>query len=86
MASSGQFLQQCLGLLEVGGVKALGEPAIDRGKQRFDMLALLLPQAAEAGGGAQFERLRMLATRHVEGLVEAGLRLGVVVRGLLQQS
>jgi hypothetical protein len=27
-----QRLQQRLGLLEVSGVKALGEPAIDRGK------------------------------------------------------
>jgi hypothetical protein len=37
--------QQGLGLLEVGGAEALGEPAVDRGAQvmRFLVLALLLP-------------------------------------------
>jgi hypothetical protein len=41
-----QHVQQRLGLLEVGGVKALGEPAVDRRQQRmgFGLLALLLPQ------------------------------------------
>ena len=43
-----QLLQQCLGLLQVGGVKALGEPAVDRRQQLagFGPLALLLPQAS----------------------------------------
>ena len=43
-----ECLQQRLGLLEVGRVKALGEPAIDRRQQLvgFGPLALLLPQAA----------------------------------------
>ena len=47
-----QRLQQHLGLLEVGGVKAFGEPAIDRGKQRprFVSLPLLVPQASETSG------------------------------------
>ena len=42
-----QRLQQRLGLLQVGGVKPLGEPAVDRCQQlvRFGPLALLLPQA-----------------------------------------
>jgi len=42
---SRQCLQQCLGLLEVGGVKAFGEPAIDRRQQLagFVDLILLLP-------------------------------------------
>jgi hypothetical protein len=40
-----QRLQQCLGFLEVCGVKPLGEPAVDRGQQliRLGPLALLLP-------------------------------------------
>ena len=43
-----EFLQQRLRLLEVGGVKALGEPAVDRCQQLTGLgaLALLLPQAA----------------------------------------
>jgi hypothetical protein len=52
---SPQLCQQCLGLLEVGGVKALGEPAVDRREQlaRCVPLALLLPQSAQARGRAQ---------------------------------
>src|SRR5215510_16004521 len=48
-----ELLQQGLGLLQVGGVKALGEPAIDRGQQVMRLLALtlLLPQPAQAHGG-----------------------------------
>ena len=49
-------------------------------------LALLLPQPSEAGSGAQFERLGLLGTRHVEGMVKAGARLLVVIRRLLQQQ
>ena len=30
---SSELLQQRLGLLEISGVKALGEPAVDRGQQ-----------------------------------------------------
>src|SRR5215813_4421709 len=43
-----QRVQQCPGLLQVGGVKALGEPPVDRGQQLVGRgaLALLLPQAA----------------------------------------
>ena len=47
---SGQRSEERLGLLEVGGVKALGEPAIDRCQQRagVGLLALLLPQPSQA--------------------------------------
>ena len=50
-----QFIQQCPGLLQVGGVKALGEPAVDRREQHvgFGTLALLLLQASKAHGRAQ---------------------------------
>src|SRR5215831_6251600 len=43
---SGERCQQRLGVLQVGGVKALREPAIDRREQfvGFSALALLLPQ------------------------------------------
>ena len=45
-----EFFQQRLGLLQVGGVEALGEPAVDRREQLacFGPLALALPQAAQA--------------------------------------
>jgi hypothetical protein len=47
---SPQLLQQRLGLLEVSGGKALGEPAVDGCQQLVGLgpLALLLPQAAQA--------------------------------------
>jgi hypothetical protein len=41
---SGQFGQQGFGLLEVGGVKPLGEPAITIGQE----LAGLVPQGSPA--------------------------------------
>jgi hypothetical protein len=39
--------QQAFGLLQIGGVEAFGEPAVDRGQQLAGggLLALLLPQA-----------------------------------------
>src|SRR5262249_15018520 len=47
---SAQLFQQCLGLLQIFGVKPLGEPAVDLGQElaRFFPLALLLPKAAQA--------------------------------------
>jgi hypothetical protein len=45
-SASGQLFQQGLGFLEVGGVNALGEPAVDRCEQvtGSGALALALPQ------------------------------------------
>src|SRR5262245_43659463 len=72
-----QGVQQRLGLLEVGGVKALGEPAVDRRQQRarFVPLALLLPQAAEAHSSAQLQGFGLLAVGDVESPLEAGFCL-----------
>ncbi len=41
-----QRVQQCLGVLQVGRVKTLHEPVVDRGQQlaSLGVLALLLPQ------------------------------------------
>ncbi len=52
-----QFLQQRLRLLQIGGVKPLGEPAVDRGEEvaGFGGLALGVPEAGEVGGGTEFE-------------------------------
>src|SRR6516162_983371 len=72
-----QLFEQDLRLLEVSGVKALGEPVIDGRQQRprFSLLALLLPQATEAHGGPQLQRFGLLAAGNIEGLLEAGFRL-----------
>src|SRR5215475_14911880 len=50
-----QLTEQCLGFLEVGGIKALGEPTVDRREAlvRLSALALLLPQASKAHGRTQ---------------------------------
>src|SRR5262249_17733590 len=52
---SRQLIKQRLGVLQVSGVKALGEPAVDRCQQLigFDALTLQLPQARQAQGSAQ---------------------------------
>jgi hypothetical protein len=49
-----QRLQQRLRILQVCRIKPLGKPVIHRGEQAmgFLALALLLPQAAQAHGGA----------------------------------
>ena len=75
---SPQLLQERLGFLQISGVKALREPAVDRRQQRsrFVPLALLLPQAAQAQRGAQLQCLGLLAAGHVEGLVQTGCHLG----------
>src|SRR5262244_2964348 len=76
-ALGSQRLEQCLCLLQVGGVKPLGEPAVDRREQLtgFSALALTLPQAGQAHGGAQLPRLRLLAAGHFKGLLKMRLRL-----------
>jgi hypothetical protein len=57
-----QRLQQHLGFLEIGGVKPLGKPAVDRGQQPapFVALPLLLPQPREAHAGPEFQGLGLL--------------------------
>src|SRR5262249_57075983 len=72
-----QLLQQRLGLLEVGGVKALAEPAVNLCQHlvNFVTLALLLPQTAQPHYSLQFQRLRMLAAGNVDGLTKRGFCL-----------
>jgi hypothetical protein len=56
---SPELIEQRLGLLQDRRVQPFGEPAVDRRKQvaGFGALALIAPQADEAGGGAQLEEL-----------------------------
>jgi hypothetical protein len=55
--TSGELVQQRLGLLHVGRVEALGEPAIDGHEHLvgFGSLAVLLPQPTQAHSGAQLQ-------------------------------
>src|ERR1700730_17603287 len=66
----GQFVEQRLGLLQVGGVEAFGEPAEDGGEEGDRLLrpALLPAQAGEAHRGAQFPGLRVLPAGAAAGL------------------
>ncbi len=54
---SAQLLEQRLGVLEVGGVEALGEPVVDRREEVVGLVhvALIAPQAGEAGRSAQLQ-------------------------------
>src|SRR4051812_8975423 len=63
-----EFGEQNLCLLQILGVEALGEPVINWGEQLIRLLAptLALPQAGEAGRGAQFPHFRLLAASPVE--------------------
>src|SRR5215813_13766933 len=67
-----QLRQQGLRLLQVSGVKALGEPAVNRGEQVMRLLALtlLLPEAAQAHGGPQLQGLCLLAAGNLQGLLK----------------
>src|SRR5262245_34312723 len=75
-----QRIQQRLGLLQVRRVKALGEPAVDRGQQVISLgaLALELPQASQAGRGAEFPRFRLLALGNADGVMEAALGFSLI--------
>src|SRR5262245_46339916 len=72
---SSECIEQCFGLLQVGGIKPLGEPVVDRRQQRagFGTPSLALPQTTQAHGGAQFEGFCLLLTRHVEGVLKTCL-------------
>ena len=77
MLLSGQGLEERFGLLQVGGVKALGEPAIDRRQQLAGVgpLALALPQPAQAQRGTELSGLRLLAAGHGQRLLKTGFCL-----------
>jgi hypothetical protein len=76
---SRECIEQCLGFLEVGGIKAFGEPAINRLEQCVGLsaLALALPQARQAQGGPEFEGFCLLLPGHVEGMLKT--HFGVVL-------
>src|SRR5271168_2675297 len=61
-AGSGQFVEQRLGVFQVGGVEAFGERAVEGGEQvaRLAPAALLAPHPREVRCGAQFVPPRAL--------------------------
>ena len=75
-----QLIEQRLGVLEVGGVEAFGEPAVDRREQVAGLgaLALIAPQASEAGRGAQLQGFRLLAAGGVDRPLEPGCCFGTL--------
>ena len=84
---SRQLLQQRFGLLQVGGVKALGEPAVDLRQELVSgsTPALTLSQATQAHGGPQLPRLGLALARYGKGLLEAGFGCLHLRDGLPQQ-
>ena len=64
-------LQHRLGLLEVWGIKTLGEPAINLRQHvvSFGALALALPQPTQTHHGPQLERFRLLLPGEDYGLM-----------------
>src|SRR5207249_10775922 len=63
--------------LQGGRGEAFGEPGIERGEEGAGggALALALPEARQAGGGAQLERLGLLPPGDLQRLAEERLRL-----------
>jgi hypothetical protein len=60
--------------LQILGIKPFGEPAIDFRQQlvSFGALALVLPQARETRGGAEFEGLGLLFLCNLHRFQETG--------------
>ena len=73
-----QFIEQRLGVLQVGGVEALGEPAVDFGEHRARLVAAALrrEQPRETRRRAQFQRFCTLARairwRYASSLLDSG--------------
>ena len=68
-----QRIEQRFGILQVCGVKALNEPAIDRDQQlvRCHGLILLLSEPTQSHRRPQLERWGLLPASDAEGLVKA---------------
>jgi hypothetical protein len=83
-----QLLQQCLRLLQVGGVKAISKPPGERCEElvRLGALTLALPEAHETQGGAQLPGSGLLPAGNGKGLLETGFGLGGIRDRPLQQQ
>src|SRR5262245_50165060 len=76
--------QEHPGLLEVGAVEALREPAVDRRQQlvRLVPLVLLLPQTRQARGRPQLPGLGLLAAGNGQGLLKTCLGVESLASGV----
>src|SRR5689334_14837711 len=79
-AGSGQSVEQHFRFFQVGGVEALGKPAVNRREQlaRLAPPALLVQEPDEAHGGTQLVASRALLTGDREGSAERPLGLRLV--------
>ena len=76
---SGEIGQQRLGLLQICGVKALGEATIERGEEIAGCRAftLAVPEQAQPDRGAEFKGPGPLAPGQGQSVLETGFGLGV---------
>jgi hypothetical protein len=67
LPTSRQRIEQRLGVLQVGGVEALGEPTVERGQQLVCLgtPVLPLPQPTQAHRRPQLERFGLLLASDV---------------------
>src|SRR5262245_42305543 len=67
--ASPQLVEQRLRLLQIGGIEALGEPAVDRCEEvaGFGATALIAPKPGEAHDGAQLPEFGLLLSGDAEG-------------------
>jgi hypothetical protein len=81
-----ELIQQRLRLLQDRRVEAFGEPSVDRGEEivGFGALALVAPQAGEAGGGVQLKNLCALPLGDGNGSLIVFLRSGLIACGAQQ--
>src|SRR5690349_16309818 len=74
----GQFIKQCLGVLQVGAVEPLGEPAVDFAEHSACFVAAVLQceQASETDRGAQLPGFGALPARDFDRMSKTifGLR------------
>jgi len=78
-----KLVEQCLGLLQNGRIKALSEPAVDWCEEIASGIAfaLLAPEPGETDRGAQFPELRALLLRDADGLGKAPFGAGEFMTG-----
>src|SRR5882672_4368606 len=70
-----QFIEQPPGIFQIRRVKTFGKPTVNLRQHlpRFRVVALPVPQARQAGGGAQFPRFRALSPCDLDGPVITAL-------------
>src|SRR6266851_3093517 len=83
-----ELVEEGLGVLQVGGIEALGEPVVDVGEHRARLVAMVLPreQPSETHRRAQLPRLGALITRNLNRALEAVMSFRGIGITLLEQQ